>query len=70
MTSGERVPLAVNQRELDRLPAFMPNMISTYEPFEEREQAFLDTFEFDRLAGPVGIMDGPSMDRHTAPGVT
>lgn len=63
MTSRERVLLAVNHQEPDRLPVFKPNIIPTYEPFEDRVQSFLDTFEFDRLAGLGGIVNGPSSRR-------
>ena len=63
MTSRDRVLLSVNHQEPDRLPVFGPNIIPTYEPFEERVQSFLDTFEFDRLAGLGGIVDGPSRRR-------
>ncbi len=63
MTSRERVLLAVSHQEPDRLPVFRPNIIPTYEPFEERVQEFLDTYAFDRLAGLGGIVNGPSTRR-------
>ena len=66
MTSRERVLLAVDHREPDRLPLFKPNIIQTYEPFDERVQHFLDTYEFDRLAGLGGVVNGPGRRRQVA----
>ena len=63
MTSRERVLLAINHEEPDRLPLFRPNIIPTYEPFEERVQHFLDTFEFDRFAGLGGLTYSPGRRR-------
>jgi len=34
----------VDHKEADRLPLFRPNIIQTYEPFDERAQHFMDTF--------------------------
>lgn len=67
MTSRERVLLAINREETDRLPVFKPNTIEMREPFEERVQHFLDTFEFDRFAGAGGIVNPPSKRQEVAP---
>jgi len=58
MTSRERVLLAINHKEPDRLPLFEPNLIQTCEPFDEKVQHFLDTFEleygrYDRAGSPI-----------------
>ncbi len=66
MNSRERVLLAINHEEADRLPMFRPNMIQTYEPLDEKVQTFLDTFEFDRLAG-VGFVKARPEDRRKLP---
>jgi uroporphyrinogen decarboxylase len=66
MNSRERVLLAINHEEADRLPMFRPNMIQTYEPLDERVQEFLDTFEFDRLAG-IGFVRARPEDRRELP---
>ena len=63
MTSRERVLQAINHREPGRLPVFKPNIIPTYEPFDPRAQQFLDTFEFDRVVGRGGVVNGPSARR-------
>jgi len=60
MTSRERVLLAVNHQEPDRLPVFEPNLIPMYKPLDERVQSFLDTFEFDRFEGVGGLRWSPS----------
>jgi len=60
MNSRERVLLAINHQEPDRLPVFKPNIIQTYEPFSEETQRFLDTFEFDRFQGIGGIRANPA----------
>ncbi|MBD3181354.1 hypothetical protein GF312_03615 [Candidatus Poribacteria bacterium] len=62
MNSRERVLLAINHKEPDRLPVFRPNMIPTYEPLDDRVRDFLDTFEFDRFAG-VGFIKSPDVRR-------
>ena len=59
MNSRERVLLAINHEEADRLPIFRPNMIQTYDPLDERVQNFLNTFEFDRFAGVGFVKDRP-----------
>jgi len=63
MDSRERVLLAVNHEEPDRLPVFKPNVIQTYEPFSEPVQDFMDHFGFDRFEGLGGVTDGPSRQR-------
>jgi uroporphyrinogen decarboxylase len=63
MTSRERVLLAVNHQEPDRVPIFKPNIIPTYEPFDERVQHFLDTFKFDHFVGFNGFIQSPSRRR-------
>ncbi|MFW6107189.1 MAG: uroporphyrinogen decarboxylase family protein [bacterium] len=69
MTSRERVLLAADHVEPDRLAVFKPNIIPTREPFDERVQRFLDTFEFDRLAGLGGIVGGPGARRELSGGL-
>jgi len=69
MNSRERVLLAIDHQEPDRLPVFKPNIIETYEPFDERVQEFLDTFEFDRLAGVGGMPGSPGIRRELSDGV-
>jgi hypothetical protein len=66
MNSRERVLLAINHKEADRLPMFRPNMIRTHEPLGEKVQNFLDTFEFDRLAG-VGFAKARPEDLRKLP---
>lgn len=63
LRSRERVLLAVNHREADRLPMFRPNMIVCTEPLAPEVQDFLDTFQFDRFAGGGGIVGGPAEKR-------
>lgn len=62
MNSRERVLLALNHKEPDRVPIFRPNLIPTYEPLDERVQNFLDTFEFDRFAS-LNFIKSPSARR-------
>lgn len=50
MRSRERVLLAINHKESDRIPLFSLNLIPTYKPFNEKVKYFLDTFNFDRLS--------------------
>jgi len=59
MNSRERVLLAINHKEPDRVPIFRPNLIPTYEPLDERVQHFLDTFEFDRFVS-LNFIKSPS----------
>lgn len=66
MNSRERVLLAINHKEADRLPMFRPNMIQTHEPLDQRVQDFLDTFEFDRLSG-VGFAKARPEDLRKLP---
>ena len=49
MNSRERVLLAINHEEADRLPMFRPNMIQTYEPLDEKVQNFLENRDFVSL---------------------
>lgn len=62
MNSRERVLLAVNHKEPDRVPIFRPNLIPTYAPLDERVQNLLNTFEFDRFAS-LNFIKGPSARR-------
>jgi len=65
MNSRERVLLAIDHKEPDRIPIFRPNLIPTYEPLEERVQHFLDTFEFDHFES-LNFIKSPG-DRHELP---
>ena len=66
MNSRERVLLAINHEEADRLPVFRPTVIQTHEPLDEKAQNFLGTFEFDLLAG-VGFAKARPEDRRKLP---
>jgi uroporphyrinogen decarboxylase len=63
MNSRERVLLAINHQEPDRVPMFKPNLIQTHEPLDERVRRFLNTFEFDRFEGLNRFLDSP-IKRH------
>jgi len=65
MRSRERVLLAINHKEPDRIPIFSPNLIPTYKPLDKRIQHFLDTFEFDRLV-KLNFIKTPSRRRKLA----
>ena len=67
MRSRERVLLALNHREADRIPLFAPNVMDTREPYDERVRAFLDEFPFDRLAHVGGVIGHPSEKREMSP---
>jgi uroporphyrinogen decarboxylase len=69
MNSRERVLLAINHQEADRLPMFRPNMIQTYEPLDEKVRNFLDTFQFDRFAGVGFVKSRPDFRRELPNGV-
>ena len=62
MNSREHVLCAINLQEPDRVPMFMPNLISTYEPLDPRVQHLLDTFPFDRFED-LAFIAGPSRRR-------
>ncbi len=51
MNSKQRVLLAVNHKEPDRIPLFPPNVMDTHEPYDPAVVEFLDSFTFDRFAG-------------------
>jgi len=70
MTSRERVLMAVNHEEPDRVPVFRPNIIPTHEPFDPRVDDFLDTFQFDRLQPVGGVAVSPSRKRELPGGIT
>ena len=66
MTSKERVLLALDHKEPDRIPLFGPNVIKTREPYDARVQEFLDTFTFDRFAGLGRLITTPAEHRELA----
>jgi len=67
MNSRERVLLAINHKEPDRVPIFKPNIIPTYEPFDERTQNFLNTFDFDHFVGFNGFIKNNPETRRELP---
>jgi uroporphyrinogen decarboxylase len=69
MKSRERVLLALEHQEADRVSLFAPNVMNTHEPYDERVQAFLDQFPFDRLAHVGGVVGHPSEKREIAPDI-
>ena len=66
MNSRERVMLALDHCEPDRVPLFAPNVMNTREPYHDRVRQFLDTFRFDGLTSLGGALDHPARRRETA----
>jgi uroporphyrinogen decarboxylase len=60
MISRDRVLLALDHEEPDRVPLFSPNVMRTRAPYDERVQRFLDDFAFDQLAHVGGVIGHPS----------
>ena len=59
MNSRERVVLAMNHREPDRVPLFAPNVMDTWEPYDTQVTEFLNDFAFDRYTYLEGLIDPP-----------
>ena len=68
MTSRERVLLAINHQEPDRIPLLKPNTIDMQQPFPEKVHHFMDTFGFDAFAG-LGGARSPAAKREVASGI-
>jgi uroporphyrinogen decarboxylase len=60
MTSRERVMSALDHREPDRVPLFAPNVMQTWEPYDDQVRQYLDDFGFDRFAPLGGLLHHPS----------
>jgi uroporphyrinogen decarboxylase len=63
MNSKERVLLAVNHKEADRIPLFRPNVIDTYEPYDPSVVEFLQEFAFDRFANHFPLIRSPKAQK-------
>lgn len=63
MNSRERLLASLAHEEPDRLPIFHPNIIETYEPYDERLMAYLQSFDFDELTDLDSYVDPPGQRR-------
>jgi len=68
MNSRQRILLALNHQEPDRVPLFAPNIIRTDTPYPEPLQHFLDAFPFDQLVQLEGLVNAPAQLRELADG--
>jgi uroporphyrinogen decarboxylase len=60
MTSRERLLTSLDHREPDRVPMFHPNMIRTYDEYDETLLEYLEEFPFDEYAHVGGTENHPA----------